>query len=529
MSLTGHDGPADASRLPDPRRFRYSVAVPNPSISLTFLGAAGTVTGSKHLLEVDGRRLLVDCGLFQGLKDLRQRNWEPLPVDPSTIEAVILTHAHLDHCGYLPRLVAAGFRGRIFCTPGTKDLCSLVLPDAAHIQEEDAREANRGGFTKHSPALPLYTSNDAARTLSQLQPVGYDREIPLWGQTGVRMGVGPPSDPIGTVEFINAGHLLGSAYARVRVAGKTILFGGDLGRYGRPVLPDPAPVSDADVLLLESTYGDRLHEPDDNGARLAAIVNDAAARGGKLIIPSFAIGRVEEVLYWLKRLEEEKRIPVLPVYLDSPMAIGALQFYASRLNELDAELQPQSATFGSDTKLRHQAPTLNSDTNIRHRGLRDVSAFATTRLTTVASPQQSADLVASRQPSIVIASSGMATGGRVLRHLAATITNPKTTVMFVGYQAAGTRGRLLVDGAREIKLLGRVYPVAAQVERIDSMSAHADYSESMRWLSGFTSAPAMTYLVHGDPIALAALAARITTEKQWPVHIAAHHERVEVG
>jgi len=489
--------------------------VTTPSISLTFLGAAGTVTGSKHLLEVDGRRVLVDCGLFQGLKELRQRNWEPLPVDPPTIEAVILTHAHLDHCGYLPRLVSAGFRGRIFCTPGTKDLCSLVLPDSAHIQEEDAREANRGGFTKHSPALPLYTSNDAARTLTQLQPVGYDRPVPLLSQSGVRSG----SDlEVATVEFVNAGHLLGSAYARVRVAGKTILFGGDLGRYGRPVLPDPTPVSDADVLLLESTYGDRLHEPDDNGARLAAIVNDAVARGGKLIIPSFAIGRVEEVLYWLKRLEEEKRIPVLPVYLDSPMAIGALQFYASRLNELDADLATVSDTVAGQP--RDQTP--------RPAGMRRVSAFATTRLTTVASPQQSADLVASRQPSIVIASSGMATGGRVLRHLAATITNPKNTVMFVGYQAAGTRGRLLVDGGREIKLLGRVYPVAARIERIDSMSAHADYAESMRWLSGFTRAPAMTYLVHGDPVALAALATRITTEKQWPVHIAAHHERVQI-
>jgi metallo-beta-lactamase family protein len=300
------------------------------------------------------------------------------------------------------------------------------------------------------------------------------------------------------------------------VAGKTILFGGDLGRYGRPVLPDPMPVAEADVLLLESTYGDRLHEPDDNGDRLAAIVKDTAARGGKLIIPSFAIGRVEEVLYWLKRLEAENRIPILPVYIDSPMAIGALQFYSSRLTELDAELQPETRGLSPELKLRPQA-------------LRHVSAFATTRMTTIASPQQSADLIASRQPSIVIAASGMATGGRVLRHLAATISNPKHTVMFVGYQAAGTRGRLLVDGATEIKLLGRIYPVAARIERIDSMSAHADYSETMRWLSGFTRPPGMTYLVHGDPVALAALAARITTEKQWPVHIAAHHERVEVG
>jgi metallo-beta-lactamase family protein len=319
-----------------------------------------------------------------------------------------------------------------------------------------------------------------------------------------------------TVEFINAGHLLGSAYARVQVAGKTILFGGDLGRYGRPVLPDPTPVAEADVLLLESTYGDRLHEADDHGERLAVIVNDAAARGGKLIIPSFAIGRVEEVLYWLKRLEAENRIPILPVYVDSPMATGALQFYSARLNELDADLRSEGQTSRSDLKGRPQ-------------GMRHVAAFATTRLTVVASPRQSADLIASRQPSIVIASSGMATGGRVLRHLAATISSPKNTVMFVGYQAAGTRGRLLVDGATEIKLLGRIYPVAARVERIDSMSAHADYSESLRWLSGFTRPPSMTYLVHGDPVALAALAARITAEKQWPVHIAAHHERVEVG
>jgi len=469
-------------------------------MTLTFLGAAGTVTGSKHLLEVEGRRVLVDCGLFQGLKELRLRNWEPLPIDSATIDAVILTHAHLDHCGYLPKLVAAGFRGRVFCTPGTKDLCSLVLPDSAHIQEEDAREANRHGYSKHKPALPLYTSVDAARALDRLQPVGYERPVPV--APGIE------------VDFINAGHLLGSAYARVRAGGKTILFGGDLGRYGRPVLPDPSPVSEADVLLVESTYGDRVHEADDNGDRLARLVNEAAQRGGKLIVPAFAIGRVEEVLYWLKRLEEEKRIPVLPVYVDSPMAIGALQFYASRLHELDANLAA-----GSDASGRPSGQTL---------GLRRVAAFATTRMVVVASPQQSADLVASRQQSIVIASSGMATGGRVLRHLAATISGPKNTVLFVGYQALGTRGRLLVDGAKEIKLLGRIYPVAARVERIDSMSAHADAAEIMQWLSGFSRAPRITYLVHGDTGALAALAARITAERQWPVHVAVHRETVNL-
>jgi len=472
-------------------------------LALTFLGAAGTVTGSKHLLQVGDRRILVDCGLFQGLKELRLRNWDPLPIDPSTVDAVVLTHAHLDHCGYLPRFVAGGFRGRIFCTPATKELCSLVLPDSAHIQEEDAREANRHGFTKHNPALPLYTENDAARALSQLQPVGYNRPIPILGSDRGQSGVGLGSDPTPTptVEFIDAGHLLGSAFARIRVGDRTLLFGGDLGRYGRPVLPDPSPLDEADILLLESTYGDRLHEADDNGDRLAAIITDTARRGGKLIIPSFAIGRVEEVLYWLKRLEDERRIPILPVFVDSPMAIGALQFYSARLHELDADLKP---------------------------GAGRVSAFATTRLVMVASWQQSADLIASRQPSIVISASGMATGGRVLRHLAATLPDAKNTVLFVGYQAAGTRGRQLCDGEKTVTLLGRIVPVAARVERIDSMSAHADAGEIMRWLGGFSRPPRMTYLVHGEPAALDALAARITRERNWPVHVAAYRERVDL-
>src|SRR5262245_1368915 len=470
--------------------------------SLTFLGAAGTVTGSKHLLDLDGKLILVDCGLFQGLKELRQRNWEPFPVNPARLDAVVLTHAHLDHCGFLPRLVAGGYRGRIFCTPATKELCSLVLPDSAHLQEEDAREANRYQYSKHSPALPLYTSVDAARTLTQLQPVGYERPIPLI----VGDGGGTETSASPTVEFVNAGHLLGSAYARVRVGGKVILFGGDLGRYNRPVLPDPSPIADADYLLVESTYGDRLHLPDDEGERFAEIVRETAARGGKLIIPSFAIGRVEEVLYWLKRLEDEKRIPTLPVYVDSPMAVAALQFYSARLNELDPEIRETMRSMPA--------------------GARQVAAFATTRLVTVSSPQQSADLVASQRPSIVISSSGMATGGRVLRHLAATLPDPKNTVLFVGYQAEGTRGRDLVNGARQMKLVGRVVPVAARVEMLSSMSAHADAGEILRWLSGFTRPPTMTYLVHGEPAALDALAARIRDEKQWPVQIAGYRTTV---
>jgi len=460
--------------------------------SLQFLGAAETVTGSKHLLEVNGRRVLVDCGLFQGLKELRLRNWAPFPIDPGAIDAVVLTHAHLDHCGYLPRLVAAGYRGRIWCTGGTKDLCSVVLPDAAHLQEEDAREANRRQYSKHSPALPLYTSIDAARALTQLQPVGYERRMPV-------------ADGI-EVDFIDAGHLLGSSFARIHANGQTLVFGGDLGRYGRPVLPDPSPVPEADVLLIESTYGDRLHEPDDDGARLATIINDTYARGGKVVIPAFAIGRVEEVLYWLKRLEDEKRIPVLPVYVDSPMAIAALQFYAARGGDLDPI--PDS-------------PQVSP-------GIRQIARFATARLTTVASAQQSADLVASRKPAIVVSSSGMATGGRVLHHLAATLPDPRHTILFVGFQAPGTRGRSLVDGAKQLRIAGREVSVAARIEKIDSMSAHADYREMLRWLSGFTRPPKMTYLVHGEPTALDALAATITKEKQWPVRIARYMERVEL-
>jgi metallo-beta-lactamase family protein len=456
--------------------------------SLTFFGAAGTVTGSKHLLDTGSHRVLIDCGLFQGLKELRERNWQPLPMAARSIDAVVLTHAHLDHCGYLPRLVAEGFRGRVFCTPGTRDLCSLVLPDSAHIQEEDARDANRHGYSKHHPALPLYTANDAVKALGLLQPVGYNRPVP------VASGV--------DVEFINAGHLLGSSYARVTFGGKTVLFGGDLGRFGRPVLPDPDPVDRADILLLESTYGNRLHEPDDQGHRLAAIVNAAVARGGKLIVPAFAIGRVEEVVYWLKRLEEEQRVPALPVFIDSPMAAQAMQFYRQRANELDAEMQK------------------------RERG---VCEFCTARMTTVSSVQQSIDLVASRQPAIVIASSGMATGGRVLYHLAAGLPNPKNTVMFVGYQAAGTRGRALLDGAKAVRIKGHDIAVAATIEFIDSMSAHADAAEIMRWLSGFGTAPTMTYLVHGEPVALEALRTRVTREKQWPVHIAGYQEKVEIS
>ncbi len=455
---------------------------------LTFLGAARTVTGSKYLLDAQGARVLVDCGLFQGLKDLRQRNWEQFPVPPASVHAIVLTHAHLDHVGYLPRLVAQGFRGTVFCTAGTADLCRLVLPDSARIQEEDAKQANKHGYTRHQPALPLYTEADAFRALSQMHPVSYGSHLEVAG------GV--------SVEFTPAGHLLGSAFVTCTLAaGKRILFGGDLGRYGRPVLPDPAVGPASDLALVESTYGDRDHEPDDEGHALAAVIRDTAERKGKLIVPAFAIGRVEELLYWVRRLEREQRIPVLPVYVDSPMAAHALTFYTARVGELDADMRPAQ---------------------------KEVSTFATARFQTVASPQQSRELTASRRSAIVISASGMATGGRVLHHMEAALPDPKNTVLFVGYQAAGTRGRMLVDGAREVRIHGRVIPVAARIAKIDSMSAHADRNEILRWLGALPSPPGRLCLVHGEPAPMDALKSLIEQRLGWNVHAPNHGERIVV-
>ena len=455
---------------------------------LTFLGAARTVTGSKYLVQHGESRVLVDCGLFQGLKELRERNWEPFAVPPSSIHAVVLTHAHLDHVGYLPRLVARGFNGRVFCTAGTMDLSRVVLPDSARIQEEDARQANKHGYSKHAPALPLYTEVEAQRALTQLQPMGYQRSIEVAPQV--------------SVEFMPAGHLLGSAFVVMRLqGGPTILFGGDLGRYGRPVLPDPVPAVRADVVLVESTYGDRDHPEDDQGAQLAAVIQDTAARGGKLIVPAFAIGRVEELLYWVRRLEREHRIPVMPVYVDSPMATEALKHYTARVAELDPDMKPSRA---------------------------DVSTFATARFQAIASPQQSKELTASRRSAIVISASGMATGGRVLHHMAAALPDPRNTVLFVGYQAAGTRGRTLVDGAREVKIHGQVVAVNARIARNDSMSAHADRNEILRWLRTLPAAPGRLCLVHGEPGPMDALKQRIVDQLGWQAATPAHRETISL-
>ncbi len=459
--------------------------------SLTFLGAAGTVTGSKYLLEVKDRRVLVDCGLFQGLKELRQRNWRPLPVPASTIHAVVLTHAHIDHTGFLPRLCAEGFRGRVFCTPGTADLCKLVLPDSGRIAEEDAREANRHGYSKHSPALPLFTEADAFHALMRLQPVGFDRPVP------VTEGV--------TVRFVNSGHLLGSAFVVMTLdadGGREIVFSGDVGRYDRPVLPDPLRVDHADTLLVESTYGDRTHEPDRDGAALAKVVTDTIGRGGKVIIPAFAIGRVEEVIYWLKKLEDEGRIPQVPVFLDSPMAEQALKYYTGRANELDPDVRMVNG---------------------------QVSAFMTRRFQVVERGRESADLAASKTPAIVISSSGMATGGRVLGHLKTALPNRHNTILFSGFQAEGTRGRRLVDGEREVKIHGEMVPVAAEIVQLHSMSAHADGDELMRWLRGFSRPPRLTCVVHGEPQAAATFAARVRGELGWTVTVPEYLQAMELS
>jgi metallo-beta-lactamase family protein len=361
-----------------------------------------------------------------------------------------------------------------------------VLPDSGRIQEEDARQANRHGYTRHDPALPLYTEADALRALTQFQP----------GDYGVRYEVAPRI----TIQFAPAGHLLGSAYVLMSLAGgPTILFGGDLGRYSRPVLPDPTDGVAADVVLVESTYGDRDHEADDTGSGLEAVIRDTVRRGGKLIIPAFAIGRVEELLYWVRRLELERRIPVQSVYLDSPMAAEALRFYIARASELDPDLRPTQ---------------------------KQVSMFATARFQAIATPQQSKALTANRRPAIVISSSGMATGGRVLHHMAAALPDPRNTILFVGYQAAGTRGRLLVDGAREVKLHGRMIPVHASIARIDSLSAHADRGEIVRWLKTLPARPGRLCLVHGEPGPMDALKALLESRLGWRSHTPIHKERI---
>lgn len=457
------------------------------SVALTFLGGAGgTVTGSKHLLESGSGRLLLDCGLFQGLKSLRLRNWAAPPVDPKTLHAVVLSHAHIDHSGYLPRLCRDGFTGTIYCTAGTLDLLRIMLPDAAHLQEEEAEFANRHRTSKHDPALPLYTVADAERVLAQARAVDF--------------GAAFTAAPGIQTRFTRSGHILGAGLVACQVEGKRLVFSGDLGRYGVPIMVDPDPVAEADVLLVESTYGNRVHPADDPRERLTAAVRRAVEQKGWLLIPAFAVGRSQEILYDLRELETKGAIPRLPVYLDSPMAIQATVIYATHREEHDAAL-----------------------TAVEKDGARP---FAPRRLTLSRTVEDSKRLNDVAGPGIILAGSGMATGGRILHHLKRLLPDPRTTVLFVGYQAAGTRGRLLKDGATEIKMLGTVVPVRAQIMVSDAYSAHADREEIMRWLGGFRRPPGMTYIVHGEPDAAAALRDAIAGRLGWQVAVAADGQRV---
>jgi metallo-beta-lactamase family protein len=457
------------------------------STTLTFLGGAGgTVTGSKHLLENGPRRVLLDCGLFQGLKELRQRNWAPPPVDPRSLSAVILSHAHIDHSGYLPRLCRDGFTGPVYCTPGTRDLLKVMLPDAAHLQEEEAEFANRHRTSSHVPALPLYTTEDAERVLGLLKAVDFGRDFTP--APGVQAG------------FTPSGHILGAGLLTCLIGGRRLVFSGDLGRYGVPIMVDPVPVAEADVLLVESTYGDRIHPPDDPTERLVAAVRRAADRKGWLLIPAFAVGRSQEILYDLRRLEADGRIPSLPVYLDSPMAIQATVVYAAHPEEHDAELK--RAERGGERPFAPRRFHL-SQTVADSKRLNDVAG-----------------------PGVIVAGSGMATGGRILHHLKRRLPDPSTTVLFVGYQAAGTRGRLLREGATEIKMLGETVPVRATIMVSDAYSAHADREEILRWLGGFKRPPGMTYVVHGEAEAADALRDAIASRLGWRAAVAQDGQRV---
>lgn len=448
------------------------------NLTLKSLGGAGTVTGSKHLLESGGRRVLVDCGLFQGLKDLRQKNWAPFPVDPASIDAVVLTHAHLDHCGYLPRLVRDGFRGDILCSAGTADLAEIIMLDSAKIQESDAEYANRHGFSRHKPALPLYGKHDAERAVEQLRPVDYETPIDL------RHGV--------ELRLRQAGHILGASTAEIRWGGRTVVFSGDLGRYGDPITPDPAAVAEADYLLVESTYGDRLHDRVDAGLALLDVVERTARRGGTVIIPAFAVGRAQELLYHLAQLKRNGHLGLVPVYLDSPMAIDASGIMCRHLGD--------------------------------HRLTPDQCREACEVATYTRDVEESKQLSANAMPKVIISASGMATGGRVLHHLKAYAPDPRNTVLLAGYQAAGTRGEALMSGARELKIHGQWVPVRAEVANLPMLSAHADADEILRWLGGFARPPRRTFIVHGEAHASAALKARIEDELGWACAVPAQDE-----
>lgn len=451
-------------------------------LSLTSLGGAGTVTGSKHLLTCGDTRLLIDCGLFQGLKNLRELNWQRLPINPGEIDAVVLTHAHLDHCGYLPRLVLDGFSGRIHCSNATRDVAELILRDSAFLQEKDAELANRKGFSKHSPALPLYRVADIDRTMALFKPAALHEEVTL------------PGD--GRLLLRRAGHILGASTAQIDIGGRRILFSGDLGRYDDPVMHDPESVPEADYVVIESTYGNRHHDTTDPLDALEEVIKRTVQRGGTVVIPAFAVGRAQSLIHSLWQLRRSGRLHNLPVYLDSPMATSAselLQRYPKehRLGRQDCEAACDSVTY-----------------------VRDV--------------EESKALSANRYPKVIISASGMATGGRVLHHIAAFGPDHRNTLLFSGYQAAGTRGRKLLEGARETKIYGQWLPINAEIAELPMLSAHADSDELMRWLSGFQRAPRRVFVVHGEADASEALRERIQRELGWSVCVPLQGQEFEL-
>ncbi len=449
------------------------------SITFEFLGAAGTVTGSKHLVTIGGKRLLIDCGLFQGLKELRLRNWEPLPLDVTSIDMVLLTHAHIDHTGYLPRLVADGYRGPIIATRATAALAAVLLPDSGRLQEEDARYHAKRGSSKHQDPRPLYTESEAIAAAARVVGVPYNTPVDI--------------APGLTATFRRAGHILGASsihlVAKANGGTRTVVCSGDIGRYDAPILPDPAPVGDADAILVESTYGDRTHDAEAIPAALERLIKDAHARGGAIIVPAFALGRTQELMYHLALLEDAGRIPRMTIYVDSPMAISATQIYKDHPEDFDADMAARVASGDS--------PLESSD-------------FRLTR-----SVEQSRAINKTPGVFMVISASGMATGGRILHHLKNRLADERTTVLLVGYQAAGTRGRAIQQGADRVKIFGEYIPVKAKIETIHGLSAHADKPQLLRWLSTATHAPERVFVVHGEPEPAESFAATIQTSMHW--------------
>ncbi|MBA3726482.1 MAG: MBL fold metallo-hydrolase [Armatimonadetes bacterium] len=457
--------------------------------TLQFLGAAETVTGSKHLLRVDGKTYLIDCGLFQGSKELKERNWKPLSIPPHEIDAVLITHAHIDHIGYLPRLVKDGYAGPIHCTAATAEITRLSLPDSGHLQEEYARYANKKGFSEHEPALPLYTVEDAHRAAKLLKEQKFDEVIFLERGCSFR--------------YRRAGHILGSAFIEFFLPdGRNVLFSGDLGRFNTPIIRDPVTMESADVLLIESTYGDRVHAKTSPGEELLEIVREVQQSGGMIVIPAFAIGRTQDVLYYLHELQIAGRLPDIQVYVDSPMAVDATGIYARHHEDHDIEMEK-----------------LEED---------NLNPLKPKYVHFVRTVQESKKINEDRGPGIIIASSGMATGGRVVHHLARRLPDPANIVLFVGYQAEGTLGRRLTEGAPKVKIMGDLIPVRASVRQIGSLSAHADSDEIMDWLRGFKVRPKATYIVHGEPPAQAALQQRMRAELGWESHVPKMFETVTI-